>query len=505
MTAVEQVQAKLEAIGKFATESNEVISTLVTEKALVERAVTSMQEKSKALTTEIDKLKCDKLELERRCDKLSNSCEGYKRSNELYKKKTAQQKLDISLRAKKGEEKDAKIKELESNYDKLAKEDEKGRKRNVALQDKVLNLQDKVHSLENQIRRLKQVANNAVSVSASPNDISEDDQMLRNALEKTIVVGENGFDKVAGMKEVKNAINNTIILPLRQPAFFLTRQLLDKVLLYGPPGTGKSYIAKCVAKETGCTLFSIKASDIGSKWKGDSEKFIKNLFVMASEKADEAGESGRSIIFIDEIDSICSRRDGRMDDSADRKVLNEFLTHTGGTLKNVVVLAATNLPWDLDTAILSRFKKKIFVPLPDKEARLNMLKIHIGDTPHTLSKENFEALANKTDGASARDIEALVSEALLVQVQQGVGYYKREGDMYIPAPHGDCLHVNFNNGICTGCGVTKISVKDIPMNKLKARDVDMRDFETKLESKYNAVSPPDLENFLRFKREGSTF
>ncbi|GJP50751.1 hypothetical protein CLOM_g9920, partial [Closterium sp. NIES-68] len=206
-------------------------------------------------------------------------------------------------------------------------------------------------------------------------------------------------------------------------------------LLYGPPGTGKSYLAKAVATEADSTFFSISSSDLVSKWMGESEKLVANLFQMAR------GERAVPSSFIDEIDSLCGQRGEGNESEASRRIKTEFLVQmqgVGNEDNKVLVLAATNTPYSLDQAVRRRFDKRIYIPLPDVKARQHMFKVHLGDTPYSLSERDFEELAQKTDGFSGSDIAVCVKDVLFEPVRktQDAMHFKKvskDGDMcYMP-------------------------------------------------------------------------
>lgn len=219
----------------------------------------------------------------------------------------------------------------------------------------------------------------------------------------------NPRDDVSGLEGAKEALKEAVILPIKFPQFFTgKRQPWKGILLYGPPGTGKSFLAKAVATEADSTFFAMSSSDLVSKWQGESERLVKQMFEMAREKKP-------SIIFIDEIDSLCTARSEGESESS-RRIKTEFLVQMDGvgTAKGgILVLGATNVPWELDPAMRRRFEKRVYIALPESRARANMFKLNLGDTPHGITEAEFEIMGDRAAGYSGSDIAVVAREALM--------------------------------------------------------------------------------------------
>ncbi|KAF7797766.1 hypothetical protein EIP86_008967 [Pleurotus ostreatoroseus] len=247
-------------------------------------------------------------------------------------------------------------------------------------------------------------------------DADPEVKKLRAGLASAIIADKPNvkWDDVAGLEIAKDALKEAVILPIKFPHLFTGKRTPWRgILLYGPPGTGKSYLAKAVATEAKGTFFSVSSSDLVSKWQGDSERLVRQLFEMAR-------ENKPAIIFIDEIDSLASSRSDAESEGS-RRIKTEFLVQMNGVGHDdtgVLVLGATNIPWQLDNAIKRRFEKRIYIPLPGLEARKQMFILHVGDTPCQVSQKDYRLLAEKTDGYSGSDIAVVVRDALMQPVRK---------------------------------------------------------------------------------------
>ncbi|KAI4295446.1 hypothetical protein L6164_035493 [Bauhinia variegata] len=235
---------------------------------------------------------------------------------------------------------------------------------------------------------------------------------LGESLSRDIIRGNPDvkWESIKGLENAKRLLKEAVVMPIKYPKYFTGLLSPWKgILLFGPPGTGKTMLAKAVATECNTTFFNISASSVVSKWRGDSEKLIKVLFELARHHAP-------STIFLDEIDAIISQRgEARSEHEASRRLKTELLIQMDGLTKTdelVFVLAATNLPWELDAAMLRRLEKRILVPLPEPEARRAMFEELLPPQPGE-ELIPYDLLVERTEAYSGSDIRLLCKEAAM--------------------------------------------------------------------------------------------
>ncbi|MEM4254812.1 MAG: CDC48 family AAA ATPase [Candidatus Norongarragalinales archaeon] len=227
------------------------------------------------------------------------------------------------------------------------------------------------------------------------------------------------WEQIGGLKEVKEELKEAVELPLKKPEAFTRVGIrpVRGILLFGPPGTGKTLLAKAVATESEANFIAIRGSELLSKWVGESEKGLREIFRKARMAAP-------TIIFFDEIDAIAPARGGENEGThVTERMVNTLLAEMDGiqNMKDIVVIAATNRADILDPALLrpGRFDKLLQVPAPDEKARLDILKVHTSKMP--LGRDvSLEEFARKTEGYSGADLEALVREAGMNSLRENI-------------------------------------------------------------------------------------
>ncbi len=223
------------------------------------------------------------------------------------------------------------------------------------------------------------------------------------------------WDDIGGLDNIKQELREAVELPVKDPEKFKKFGIRPPrgILLYGPPGTGKTLLAKAVATESEMNFISIKGPEVLSKWVGESEKAIREVFKKAK-------QSAPAVIFLDEIDAIAPRRGYYSDSGVTERIVNQILTSMDGieNMEGVVVIGATNRPDIIDPALLrpGRFDRLIYIPPPDRETRLKILKIHTKNMP--LDNVDLNKLAEKMENYVGADIENVCREAGMFAIRE---------------------------------------------------------------------------------------
>ena len=243
--------------------------------------------------------------------------------------------------------------------------------------------------------------------SSEKENAEKEDEALRNKVDALLTTSSVKWKDIGGLDRVKQLLMETVVIAgLKKPDSI---KPWKGILLFGPPGTGKTLLAAAAAGSLDASFYDVKSESILSKYFGESSKLITQLY-------DSAREHSPSIVFIDEFDSLTQSRDGESSE-ASRRVLSTLLTELDGladkkSSRLLLTLAATNTPWDLDSAVLSRFPRRIYVPLPDAAACESIIKIQTSDLD--VSKVNLKRISETCSDMnySGRDLSNFCQQAV---------------------------------------------------------------------------------------------
>ena len=227
------------------------------------------------------------------------------------------------------------------------------------------------------------------------------------------------WDDIAGLEFAKKTIKEIIIWPMLKPEFFSGIRSPPKgLLLFGPPGTGKTMIAKAIASQSKSMFFNISASSLMSKWIGESEKLVRTLFALASFYQP-------SVVFIDEIDSLLTSR-SENENEASRRIKTEFLVQLDGAGTNIndriLIIGATNRPQEIDDAFVRRLSKRLYIPLPNKVSRKQLImrvleKERKNNNKYEINENDIDDIVNRTKGYSGSDLINVCKEAAMMPIR----------------------------------------------------------------------------------------
>lgn len=303
------------------------------------------------------------------------------------------------------------------------------------------------------------------------------DQELAEMLERDVLETSPGvrWDDIAGLSEAKRLLEEAVVLPLWMPEYFQgIRRPWKGVLMFGPPGTGKTLLAKAVATECGTTFFNVSSATLASKWRGESERMVRCLFDLARAYAP-------STIFIDEIDSLCNARGASGEHESSRRVKSELLVQVDGVnnsssssgddgeKKTVMVLAATNFPWDIDEALRRRLEKRIYIPLPNEESRRELIRINLRGV-EVAADVDIDEVARRTEGYSGDDLTNICRDASMNGMRRKIA------------------------------GKTRDEIKNMTKDAMQ-EPVAMCDFEEALSKISRSVSSADIERHEKWLTE----
>lgn len=302
------------------------------------------------------------------------------------------------------------------------------------------------------------------------------DADLAAMLERDVLESSPGvrWDDVAGLTEAKRLLEEAVVLPLWMPEYFQgIRRPWKGVLMFGPPGTGKTLLAKAVATECGTTFFNVSSATLASKWRGESERMVRCLFDLARAYAP-------STIFIDEIDSLCNARGASGEHESSRRVKSELLVQVDGVNNNstsedggkkiVMVLAATNFPWDIDEALRRRLEKRIYIPLPNFESRKELIRINLKSV-EVAPDVDIDEVARRTEGYSGDDLTNVCRDASMNGMRRKIA------------------------------GKTRDEIKNMSKDDIAKDPIAMCDFEEALSKVQRSVSVADIERHEKWFTE----
>ncbi|MGI9010345.1 MAG: CDC48 family AAA ATPase [Nitrososphaeraceae archaeon] len=283
------------------------------------------------------------------------------------------------------------------------------------------------------------------------------------------------WEDIGGLASIKQEMQEAVEWPLKYQGIFTFADAMPPkgILLYGPPGTGKTLMAKAAANESEANFISIKGPELLSKWVGESEKGVREIFRKARQAAP-------CIIFFDEIDAIAPKRGGDFGDShVTERLISQLLTELDGLeiLTNVVVIGATNRPDIVDAALLrpGRFDRLLYVPPPDRDSRVQIIKIHIKKKPLD-DVVDIEKLADQTEGYTGADIASLSSAAVMLALREHVSKYK---DPKEAEDHKEELKIHMKHFEDAMKKIRPLSTQELNMYKIISEQFGQPDISSK--------------------------
>ena len=313
---------------------------------------------------------------------------------------------------------------------------------------------------------------------------SDDTNSHASNVDFKVVMPAVSWNDIIGLDYVKEELRNILVYKQRFPSALSDIGGYNSMLLYGPPGTGKTLLASAVCTEAKASFYSITAGNVLSRWQGESEKQIRSLF-------ETARANMPSVIFIDEIDGLLSKREGSSDNNL-RTVKIEFLTQMN--IKNngmLLVIGATNMPWHIDNAMVRRFEKRVYIPLPSYVDRLRLFAKLLPALFTDCNDEVAQQIGLMSDGYSSSDITHVAKEASMMPFK-----HAKKATQFMLCEDGKYV-------ACETDGMP-MCIDDIPDDQLRLRNVTLADLVSCLSSIRSSVDSKSDSDFTEWKHQYGT-
>lgn len=305
------------------------------------------------------------------------------------------------------------------------------------------------------------------------------------------------FSDIIGLDGAKAALHEALVDPVRFPTLYGNGvKPWRGILLFGPAGTGKTHLARAIATEVNYKFLCVSASDVYSKWLGESEKIMNAIFKLARQHAP-------SVIFIDEIDSLLGDNDSAGDSAggsssteSGRRVMTTFQENMDGIKPengdNFFFLAATNHPWRMNEPVLRRFQKMIYISLPDADGRANMIEHQLRKATHTLTAPDYASIAARTDGYSCYDLTVVVNDVL----HQPIRRYKEATHFLL-----NTATQKYTPSHPSIADAVPLRLYDLTDAQVESLPITMADFETVLPTSKKTTTPDKNRQYDIFRKK----
>ncbi|KAM0673723.1 hypothetical protein GVAV_002811 [Gurleya vavrai] len=348
------------------------------------------------------------------------------------------------------------------------------------------NYSDLKNILENLVCYCESLKQNKLKINFNDKKNNEKTEVKESLFKVYTSKDIDNNESVIGMQNIESILEDCISLPMRHPELFTgKRKPCKTILLYGPPGTGKTHILNSILKYD-IKMLKITASDLFSKYQGDSEKQIKKLF-------EEAFLNKPIVVFVDEVDFLCkTRTEGNSE--CNNRIKSELLVMLSNLEKekDVYFVGATNFPWFIDSAFVRRFNKRIYIGLPDFEARLSLIKYFLSDNKSELIDKDYKIIAKYTEFFSNSDIKSMCERILcdvVNEIKTAKCFYNENKEWKI------CLECNLGKSCTKKIGIEYQKSFEACKGKFADQPINMRHFENiKFKSK-SSIIKGDLKNY----------